>query len=82
MKLEDIEKLIAEATPGLLCNTGSIINNVTMMGKEQNLKNSRYMRASYELMPKLLRVVKEAKTLIPDSYAASPFFEALAELEK
>ena len=91
MKLENIEKLIAKATPGKWSIDGDLVltdsDDIGLVCDlfstgGYSLPNAEFIVAAHELMPKLLRVVKEAKTLIPDSYQATNFFDALEELEK
>ena len=98
MKLENIEKLIAEATPGPWEHNGhggyvcflsiqdnkptDYISAPESQGLHLSKPDADFIAASRELMPKLLRVAKIAKLGTQRQVGWIDVEMALAELEK
>jgi len=78
MKLEDIQKLCDEATPGPWTydevinpsityeRKDAVIHEISDPGNYIYLEDAKFIAASRELLPKLLAVVKAAKNLQDD----------------
>jgi hypothetical protein len=100
MKLDEIEKLIAEATPGpwehngeggyvaffevLNDKVGNYISAPNSGGLNPSAPDAAFIAASRSLMPKLLKVVKEAEAMVKrmDYFYCDDYETALADLEQ